>query len=248
MSNPNALINSNYGPIIININDSVIGRSICQSGYWANEDIELIKTLINFLLNKKESIVFYDVGANIGTHSLALGKTYKNKIKIRSFEAQRQIFNMLCGTVALNGLNNIHCYNSAVSNESNISIQIPVPDYNSLNNFGGLELIKPVRTDNHNAIISSYEAIQTLTLDSFNESVDFIKMDIEGMEDKAFSGSHQLFQKNKPICFVEILKTDVNFIIDFFKSYDYVGFQKNADLIAIPPEHQFSIQGLNRIF
>ena len=86
MSNPNALINSNYGPIIININDSVIGRSICQSGYWANDDIELIKTLINFLLNKKESIVFYDVGANIGTHSLALGKTYKNKIKIFSFE------------------------------------------------------------------------------------------------------------------------------------------------------------------
>ena len=29
---------------------------------------------------------------------------------------------------------------------------------------------------------------------------------------------------------------------------DYLGFQKNADLIVIPIEHQVQINGLNRVF
>jgi len=115
MANPNVLINSDYGSIIININDSHIGRQVSKLGYWAGGDIELIKQLIEFLLKKKESVMFYDVGANIGTHSLAIAKTFGAKVIVRSFEAQRQVFNMLCGTIALNGLSNVYCHNLAVS-------------------------------------------------------------------------------------------------------------------------------------
>lgn len=248
MSNPNAIINSDYGPIIINVNDSGVGKSICQTGYWANDDIEIIKTLANFLLEKKEKIIFYDVGANIGTHSLALSKTFKDKIKIRAFEAQRQIFNMMCGTIAINGISNIHCYNLAVSNNSGEIVNIPMPDYGNSNNFGGLELIAPLRSDNQNMIKDNYEEIKTVNLDSFDEAVDFIKMDIEGMEDKAFMGATSIMQKYKPICFVEILKTDIDYLVDLFKNLDYLGFQKNADLIAVPAFHNIQINGLNRIF
>lgn len=143
MSNSNVLINSDYGPIIININDASIGAHISKYGYWAKGDIELIKQLIGFQLSIKEKIIFYDVGSNIGTHSLAISKTFKEKVKVRAFEAQRQIFNMLCGTVALNGLSNIFCHNLAVSNEENITLKIELPDYERRNNFGGLELIPP---------------------------------------------------------------------------------------------------------
>lgn len=193
MKNPNSLISSDYGPIIINVNDSVIGKHISMNGYWASDDIEIIKQLINFLLSKKESIVFYDVGANIGTHTLAIGKTFKDKVKIRAFEAQRQIFNMLCGTVSLNGLNNVFCHNLAVNDGTQKKIDIPLLDYNEPNNFGALELIPPIRSDNQSVSIINYEAVEAITLDEFNESVDFIKMDIEGMEDKAFIGSKKCF-------------------------------------------------------
>ena len=248
MSNPNALIGSDYGPIIINVNDSVIGKYISQTGYWAKDDIELIKQLLNFLLEKKDSVVFYDVGANIGTHSLALGKTYGEKIKIRAFEAQRQIYNMMCGTIALNGLNNIYCHNLAVSDEADQLIQVALPNYGDSNNFGGLELVTALRSDNQEMVKVNYELIKTATLDSFCENVDFIKMDIEGMEDRAFMGAGSIFEKNKPICFVEILKTDIDFLIRFFRDRGYFGFQKAADLIAIPSEYQIQINGLNRLF
>ena len=248
MSNPNVLINSDYGSIIVNINDSVIGKQISKRGYWAKDDIELIKKLIDFLLTKKQSITLYDVGSNIGTHALAIGKTYGGKVKIRAFEAQRQIFNMLCGTVALNGLNNIFCHNLAVNDGAEEKIKIPLPNYDEVNNFGGLELIKPLRSDNQTMIVNNYEEVATTTLDEFNEAVDFIKIDIEGMEDKAFAGSKLIIEKYRPICFIEILKTDVEYLINLFKEKAYLGFQKNADLIVIPVEHQIQINGLNRIF
>ena len=248
MSNPNVLINSDYGPIIININDSHIGRQISKLGYWAGGDIELIKQLIEFLLTKKESVMFYDVGANIGTHSLAIAKTFGAKVIVRSFEAQRQVFNMLCGTIALNGLSNVYCHNLAVSDGEFDKIKIPLPSYNEPNNFGGLELTPPLRSDNQSMVVNSYEEVATTTLDAFNEPVDFIKMDIEGMEDKALRGAYFLFEKYKPICFVEIYKTDVDFLVKFFTEMGYVGFRNGADLIAIPIHHQVQMNGLDRIF
>lgn len=248
MKNSNAIINSDYGSIIININDTVIAKYISQEGYWAVGDINLIKELIDFQLTKKDGVVFYDVGANIGTHSLAVAKSFGEKVKVRAFEAQRQVFNMLCGTVAINGINNIYCHNLAVSDVCGVELEIELPDYHSNNNFGGLELIKPQRSDNGEMVKGSSEIVSTVTLDSFKEKVDFIKMDIEGMEDRAIMGASVLIDEHRPICFIEILKTDFNYLFNFFKNKNYLGFQKNADLIVIPLEYQIQVNGLNRIF
>ena len=106
----------------------------------------------------------------------------------------------------------------------------------------------PLRSDNQSMVVNSYEEVATTTLDAFNEPVDFIKMDIEGMEDKALRGAYFLFEKYKPICFVEIYKTDVDFLVKFFTEMGYVGFRKDADLIAIPVHHQVQMNGLDRIF
>lgn len=248
MSCPNVLISSEFGPIVINVNDSVIGKYISQLGYWAKDDIELISQLINFLLLKKDSVIFYDVGANIGTHSLAIAKKFNDKIKIRAFEAQRSIFYMLCGTIALNGLRNVHCHNLAVSDSSLNKLKIPLPNYSEVNNFGGLELIPPLVSDNQAMSKKYFEDVDTATLDSFEEVVDFIKMDIEGMEDKAFLGAQSIIANHRPICFVEILKTDKDFLFKLFLENKYIGFVKNDDLIAIPIEHQIEVNGLQRIF
>ena len=61
MKNPNVLIGSDYGQIIININDSGVGRNISRAGYHSISDINLIIQLIDFLLQKKEHVNFYDV-------------------------------------------------------------------------------------------------------------------------------------------------------------------------------------------
>jgi len=248
MANPNVLIASDYGPIIINRYDPFIGMDIARIGYCFKDDINLFKRIIDFLLTKSDSITYYDCGSNIGTHTLALGRIFREKIKIRAFEAQRQIYYMVCGTVALNGLSNTFVHNNAVS-DSNGVIEIALPDYNMINNFGGVEMMTPKKwSDNESMAKVSKEKVSCVTLDSFEEKVDFIKLDIEGMEDRALIGATKTIDTYRPICFVEILKTDVDFVLNFFKSRNYVAFQSNADAIFIPSELGYELEDLNKLY
>lgn len=231
---PNKLVNSNYGPMIINGCDRFIGASIEQFGAWAPDDIELMKNIIYKLLENKNHVTFFDVGANIGTHSVALAKHFHNKISIRAFEAQRHVYYQLCGNVSLNGLDNVVCEHLAVSNGSLPHIEVAMPDYTQLNNFGGLELVPAKNSDNDQLIKGAAEQVKCTTIDSFHESVDFIKMDIEGMEYQALQGAKQTITLHQPICFVEVLKSDAGQILDYFTKQNYCGYRyKNEDWIFV---------------
>jgi FkbM family methyltransferase len=245
---PNLVAHSNYGPIIINAFDVYIGQSVLKTGYWAEGDIELMKQLCSYLLKKKESITFYDVGANIGTHSLALAKVFGDKIKVRAFEAQSTIYYMLCGTIALNSLSNIHPHNLAVSDSSNETIKIQLPDYTKANNFGGFEIKPPRNSDNHSMKLSGrVEIVQTVHLDYFNEPVDFIKMDIEGMEHVAILGAIKILNDHRPCLYIEIVKTDRIALLEILKNNNYIIYSRQDDVLCIPIEYDLHVSGLTPI-
>lgn len=245
---PNKLVNSHCGPMIINANDQYIGRSIELYGAWAKEDIDLIASLLNLLLQQKPVLTFYDVGANIGTHTVALAKIFGDKLKIKSFEAQRQVYYMLCGNVAINGLTNVYCYNLAVSDKSDQTLEIKLPDYQMPNNFGGLELIEPVRSDNQYMTKTAIDLVETVCLDDFDEHIDFVKMDIEGMEHVALAGAKKVISQSRPVCFIEMYKTDTDIVKKFFKKLEYVAYAvKPDDWIFFPKESTFCINNVSRI-
>lgn len=223
--------------MIINANDQYIGRSIEVYGAWAQDDIDLIAGLVELLLQNKEQITLYDIGANIGTHTVAIARQFADRVAIRSFEAQRQVFYVLCGNVAVNGLDNVHVHHAAVSDKSNDSIEIDLPDYTMPNNFGGLELIKTERTDNQYMTKTRTETVSTVTVDQFAEPVDFLKLDIEGMEHMALKGAKKTIEQHRPICFVEMWKTDIEAVKKFFKQNNYRAYAyKPDDWIFFPAE------------
>lgn len=249
MKNSNIVFQSDFGPIIVNLNDTGIGGHVVNTGYWAQDDIKLIINMMNIQLRNRKDLVFYDVGANIGTHSLAVAKTFGERVWIRAFEAQRIIFNMLCGTAAINGLKNIHCHNLAVAHESGLEIQFDSLSYDEPNAFGSLELLPPFANgDNMKMSKINNEKVITTTLDAFNEHVDFIKMDIEGMEDKAIQGAVNIIKRSRPICFIEIAKTDRMDLLNFFMNSNYFAFQKIGDVLLLPSEMDIGVKGLHRIF
>jgi FkbM family methyltransferase len=244
---PNKIVKSNYGPMIINANDQYIGRSIEQYGHWAADDIDLIGRICDFLLQSKPKITMYDVGSNIGTHTVALANRFNERVQIRAFEAQRQIYYMLCGSVAINGLNNVYCEYAAVSDASGF-LSIHVPDYTEINNFGGVELQLPVHSDNQTMNKPNIESVQTVTIDSFNESVDFIKMDIEGMEHLALAGAINTLKSSRPICFVEMAKTDQLAVKKLFGQVKYRAYAyKDDDWLFIPNESELIIGDREKI-
>jgi FkbM family methyltransferase len=248
MTIPNIIVNSVHGPMIVNENDKYIGQSIRHLGSWAQDDIDLIANFCDIILDSKPNMVLYDVGSNIGTHSIALAKKYGNRISVRAFEAQRQIYYMLCGNVAINGLDNVVCEYLAVSDVSDQTIDIALPDYNAVNNFGGVELVKPNYSDNQDMVKPNTESVVTCTLDSFDEPVDFIKMDVEGMEHLALAGAKGLLAKYRPVCFIEIMKTDQNRVKEIFKELNYIAYvYKQDDWIFCPAEGDFELNGVNTV-
>jgi FkbM family methyltransferase len=245
---PNRVVNSDYGPMIINANDQYIGRSIEVYGAWAKDDIDLIASLLNLLLTDRSTVTFYDVGANIGTHTVALAKTFGDRIRVRSFEAQRQIYYVLCGNVAINGLTNVDCLNLAVSDKSGQTLEIDLPDYQMPNNFGGLELIKPIRSDNQYMTKTATESVKTVCLDDFDEHIDFLKMDIEGMEHVALAGAKKVITQSRPICFVEMYKTDTDAVKKFFKKLEYVAYSvKPDDWVFFPGESKYCVNNATKV-
>jgi FkbM family methyltransferase len=244
VSSPNVIASSKYGPIIINVNDRYIGRSILQTGCWAEPDLELMRQLIEFRIKLSGPAMVYDVGANIGTHTLALAKLFQQTVTIRAFEAQSAVFHMLCGTTALNNLRNVHCHHAAVSDVDGAAIAFSPPDYAADNNFGGLELVEAPQSDNKDMVRAGSETVRTVTIDSFGERVDFIKLDIEGMEHIALRGCGETLRRHRPFLFLELLKTDVTACLRTLAAHSYRVYQHGMDAIALPSECDIAIGGM----
>lgn len=242
-------INTKFGKIVININDQFIGKSFLNQKYWGLQDVEIISKIVEFKCKKKNKIVFYDVGANIGTHSIALSNIFKNKIVIRAFEAQSNIYEMFNQSIRINNLNNIELYHNAVSDKNDEIIKIDLPDYSKHNNFGGLELFKPFQNSDNAQMQKTgiFEDVKTIKLDIFNEEVDFIKIDVEGMENLVLKGSENLIVNHRPFLFMELLKSKLEDITDFFKDKDYTIYSKGMDAFVIPVESKVNFKGLQKL-
>ena len=244
-------INTQFGKIVININDQFIGKSFLNQKYWGLQDIEVISKIIEFKCKKKNKIVFYDVGANIGTHSIALSNIFKNKIVIRAFEAQSNIYEMFNQSIKINNLNNIELYHNVASDKNDEIIRIDLPDYSKHNNFGGLELFKPFQNSDNAQMQKSgiFEDVNSIKLDFFNEEVDFIKIDVEGMENLVLKGSKNLIVNHRPFLFMELLKSKLEDITEFFKDKNYNIYSRGMDAYIIPGEFESKVNftGLKKL-
>ena len=80
-----------------------------------------------FLACARHAHTIFDIGANVGTHTIAFARFPFPQVTVHAFEAQRIVFQMLAGTIALNALDNVHCHQNAVSSTSGEVIEI-VPD------------------------------------------------------------------------------------------------------------------------
>ena len=189
------------------------------------------------------------MGANIGTHSIALSNIFKNKIVIRAFEAQSNIYEMFNQSIKINNLNNIELYHNAVSDKNDEIIRIDLPDYSKQNNFGGLELLKPFQNSDNAQMQKSgiFEDVKSIKLDIFNEEVDFIKIDVEGMENLVLKGSKNLIVNHRPFLFMELLKSKLEDVTEFFKDKDYNIYSKGMDAFIIPVESKVNFKGLKKL-
>ena len=92
-----------------------------------------------------------------------------------------------------------------------------------------------------------FEDVKTIKLDIFNEEVDFIKIDVEGMENLVLKGSKNLTVNHRPFIFMELLKSKLEDVTEFFKDKDYNIYSKGIDAFIIPVESKVNFKGLQKL-
>jgi FkbM family methyltransferase len=242
----NVITPSVYGPLIINRFDTVIGIAISTRGDWEKEQLDLILSVLQACTPADTAITILDVGANIGTHTLAFAQFPFKRVTVHAYEAQRQVFYMLAGSVALNSLDHVYCHHKAVSDQTNQAISVPVLDYDSPANFGGVEIEPAVNPDfTGKALPGAHEPIETVRIDDREfDNLKLLKIDVEGMENKVLAGATATIDRHRPLIFVEYGKTDFTALLQFLRGKNYVSyFVPGMNLFSLPAELGMVIKG-----
>src|SRR5688500_20103795 len=96
------VVPTHYGQMLVNRHDINQTASLIKRGVAIDHgDISILAAIVHLL---GPNAVVADIGANFGAYSLALAPLVGPAGKIHAFEPQRIIFNMLAGSVALNGI------------------------------------------------------------------------------------------------------------------------------------------------
>ncbi|GAB4144471.1 MAG: hypothetical protein Tsb009_16140 [Planctomycetaceae bacterium] len=181
-----------YGRVIYNRNDQYIGRSLEMYGEFSGLETSVFDQILT------EGQLVIEAGANIGVHTLFFARRVGEQGRVLAFEPQRLAFQALCGNMALNSITNTFCWNMGLSDTPG-EMSIPMLDPRKPNNFGGVEMT----TDGVGDIVP-VTTIDQLAL----PQCDFIKVDVEGMEEKVLRGAAETIRKFKPILYVECDRMD----------------------------------------
>lgn len=158
-----------------------------------------------------------------------------------AFEAQERIFYALAGNIAINNCFNAKAFHAALGNPtlSQNTINIPFIDYTKYSSFGSFEIQK----NNNNEFIGqeiNYENTQEIpyiSIDSLKlNKIDFIKIDVEGMEIDVLQGAIKTIKQFFPILQIEYIKSDKTILENFLNKLDYIYFYKGINIIAIHKE------------
>ncbi len=166
--------------------DRFIGAALETYG----ESSEIENAIYNEFI--KPGSVVVEAGANIGSHTVLLSQLAGPTGAVLAFEPQRIIHQMLCANLALNGALNVVTYNMGVGRARSV-LNVPPVDYTTNFNPGGV----PLGTN-------AGEPVDICTLDDYGlAQVDFLKVDVEGMEQDVLEGARQTIARARPVIYTE---------------------------------------------
>ena len=238
---------SDQGTLIVNRFDRKInaegqgigvGFMVLNQGSYDSQDISFARFLLG--LRRRhfgDGVAVVDCGANIGIMTLEWAKAMTGWGSVLAIEAQERVFYALAGNIALANCFNVRALHAAVGAENGV-LRIPTPDNCSPGSFGSLELRQRPTNENIGQSIDYDEArmmpVRLLTVDSMElPRVDFMKIDVEGMENEVLTGAAATIQRCRPILTVEHIKSDGQALAQTLSGYGYRCMFVGMNILAV---------------
>jgi FkbM family methyltransferase len=210
-------VQAKHGILIYNPNDTFIGRSVEAYGEWSEFEIEFLARFI------QEGQTVIDVGANIGTHTLAFSNMVGKHGKVFSFEAQPRLEAILAENIKLNNLGNVYWDCQAVGETVGTIILPDMPPDTEASNFGNFPLHPDRSGPGVSAKMTTIDAFAG-DGDAFGISPTLIKIDVEGMEALVIQGAVGTIHRCRPVLYLDFGEGARQDIWGALNGVGYVGF------------------------
>lgn len=201
------------------LDESDIAYGILSNGVVEKDGTALVKKILEFILAKKDRLVFYDIGSNTGYFGIMAAFLGKSRILTYAFDPVLEHNNVEQETIYLNRLEQ-YCkvYNVACGND-NGEVEIYLAG-------SGTSLYKDFVGSNYKQV----RKVKKAKLDDFalQENLvmpDFIKIDVEGAEEEVLEGAEKIIGSIFPVIWYESFQS--------IKRLDYnnPNYQKTVDFL-----------------
>ncbi|MCB2425569.1 FkbM family methyltransferase [Methylophaga pinxianii] len=184
-------VQTRYGEMVVFSENDLISESLIQYGEWAQYELDIFSIFIN------EGDTVVDVGGYIGTHARAFSTFVGQQGAVYTFEPNETTFYLLLKNVEYAKIDNINAFNYALGDLKSSNAVI----IDDAKNHGASSV-----SLNSEADISSKSAVAIKKLDEHEgiRKVDFIKIDVEGMELSVINGAELLIEQSRPVIFTEV--------------------------------------------
>jgi FkbM family methyltransferase len=156
--------------------DRLVFLLLHRAGMMGKEEAELLKKLI------RPGMRILDVGANIGLYTLLLSRLTGRAGSVFAFEPEPSLFSTLCENLEGNGVGNVTPFQCAAG-DANGRATFQRATFNSGDNRLGAAKSTGQNIEVEVARLDKMVPVQT---------VDFIKLDVQGHELAALNGMQQL--------------------------------------------------------
>lgn len=187
------IIDTKHGKVKVYHPDDHICRYLLQFGSYEWYVVEIIDKILSQCLPG----IVLDVGANIGIMTLPLAAKYTN-FNFHMFEIQPEMCNVIDENVALNSLINTVLHKSGLGDREEY-LEVKMPDYTKCTNIGAFSLNSFVHQHSDVAQGTGESAsVSIVPLDSltFDQTIQCIKLDVEGYEMHVLLGAEKTLKQN----------------------------------------------------
>lgn len=197
-----------YGDLFAFSGDSVIGAALEYYGEWSEQEIDVLSQYI------RPGTVALDIGANIGTHSLAFAKRHPDAL-IWGFEP-RPLVNALAWTnCARNGAGNVVIIQAACGEApGEIVLAPPLASETNVGSFSLIDLLSTardgvMRENPSGSVAPPFVRVPVVALDLLECPcrISLVKIDVEGAEPAVVAGAKRMLARDNPVVFFETLDT-----------------------------------------
>lgn len=200
----------------------LIQRDHMRGRFYEPEELAIISK------HMKPGLVFCDIGSNVGNHAVFVG-LFLEPAKIFCFEPNPDVIPTLRANIALNGLDEC-CdlsflgYGLGRSDEESYGVSFRQINTGAarLQEGGGDIAIR---------------AADTLLA---GQAVNFVKIDVEGMELDVLDGLAGTLEKQRPMVFIEVQNDNIDAVQDRFAAWGYLlseefrRYPQNINFMFVP--------------